>query len=111
MWSGTTRRTNRSLGHSKGILAGELPPDVGHRAVPRELAHDRRHPERSTVHDPLHDNVIDPDAIPVRRPQADGSARSRKLPYRLGHGLPPRQRHLGLAELPDDLIYREPFLS
>ena len=50
------------------VLAGQLPRYVDRETLPRELIHDRKHPERPTVCRPVHDEVVGPDVIPMRWP-------------------------------------------
>ena len=44
---------------------------VDRKALPRELVHDRQHPDHPTIRRPVHHEVVTPAVLPVRRPQPD----------------------------------------
>ena len=83
MWSGTPVQTNRSLSRSRpfqDILAGELPCHVDSKTLPCELVHDHQHPDHPNIRRPVHDEVVTPDVVPMRRLRADACPVSKPQP-------------------------------
>jgi hypothetical protein len=55
----------------ENVLAREPLGNIDRQAFPGELVHDCEHPDRPTIGGAIRDEVIAPDVIAIRRPQAD----------------------------------------
>jgi hypothetical protein len=55
----------------ENVFTREPLGDIDRQALPSELVHDRQHPDRPAIGCAVDHEVIAPDVIAMRRPQAD----------------------------------------